>query len=45
VEEKQPSGAFSSTKDIGELVGFLVSENARQVNGAAWAIDGGWTAV
>lgn len=45
VEEKQPSGQFSSTNDIGELVGFLVSENARQVNGAAWTIDGGWTAV
>jgi hypothetical protein len=27
------------------LVGFLVSENARQVNGAAWTIDGCWTAV
>ena len=45
VEEKQPSGTFSSTQDIGELVGFLVSENARQVNGAAWTIDGCWTAV
>lgn len=45
VEEKQPSGAFSSTKDIGEMVGFLVSDNARQVNGAAWTIDGCWTAV
>lgn len=44
VEEKQPSGKFSTTEDIGELCGFLVSENARQVNGAAWAIDGGWTA-
>ena len=45
VEEKQPTGAFSSTQDIGELVGFLVSENARQVTGAAWTIDGAWTAV
>lgn len=44
VEEKQPSGKFSTTEDIGELTGFLVSDNARQVNGAAWAIDGGWTA-
>lgn len=26
-------------------MGFLVGDNARQVNGAAWAIDGGWTAV
>lgn len=45
VEEKQPSGTFSSTQDIGELVGFLVSDNARQVSGAAWTIDGCWTAV
>ena len=44
VAEKQPSGKFSSTEDLGELVGFLVSDNARQVNGASWAMDGGWTA-
>lgn len=44
VEEKQPSGKFSSPEDIGELACFLVSENAKQVNGASWAIDGGWTA-
>ena len=45
VSEKQPSGAFSQPQDIGEMVGFLVTENAKQVNGASWAIDGGWTAV
>lgn len=44
VSDKQPSGQFSSPADIGEMVGFLVSENARQVNGAAWTIDGCWTA-
>jgi 3-hydroxybutyrate dehydrogenase len=45
VEEKQPSGTFSSTQDIGELVAFLVGENSKQVNGAAWTVDGCWTAV
>ena len=43
VAEKQPSGKFSKPEDLGELAGFLVSENARQVNGAAWTMDGGWT--
>lgn len=44
VSEKQPSGQFSSPADIGEMVAFLVSDNAKQVNGAAWTIDGCWTA-
>ena len=44
VEEKQPSGKFSSVDDVGELTAFLVSDNARQVNGAAWTMDGAWTA-
>lgn len=44
VEEKQPSGKFSTVDDIGEMTAFLVSDNAKQVNGAAWTIDGGWTA-
>ncbi len=44
VEEKQPSGKFSSTDDVGELAVFLVSDSAKQVNGAAWTMDGAWTA-
>ena len=44
MSEKQPSGQFSSPADVGEMVVFLVSDNARQVNGAAWTIDGCWTA-
>ena len=43
VAEKQPSGKFSTPNDLGELVGFLVSDNAKQVNGASWTMDGGWT--
>ncbi len=44
VSEKQPSGKASTAEDLGELACFLVSENAKQVNGAAWTMDGGWTA-
>lgn len=44
VEEKQPSGKFSTVDDIGEVAAFLVGDNAKQVNGAAWTIDGAWTA-
>ena len=44
VSEKQPSGDFSKPEDLGELCVFLVSDYARQVNGASWTIDGGWTA-
>ena len=42
--EKQPSLAFVTPKQLGELVLFLCSEGASQVRGAAWNIDGGWLA-
>jgi 3-hydroxybutyrate dehydrogenase len=42
--EKQPSGAFVTTDDIGAAVVYLCSEAARQMRGAALTIDGGWTA-
>lgn len=41
---KQPSAQFVTTAEVAEVVVFLASEHARQVNGAAWTIDGGWTA-
>lgn len=44
VSAKQPSGQFSSPSDLGALVVFLVGDNAKQVNGAAWTMDGCWTA-
>lgn len=44
VSAKQPSQQFSKPEDIGEMVVFLVSDYAKQVNGAAWTIDGCWTA-
>ena len=44
VSEKQPSGQFSQPENVGEMAAFLVSDNAKQVNGASWTIDGCWTA-
>ncbi len=42
--EKQPSQEFVTTDQLGELAAFLCSDAASQVRGAAWAMDGGWTA-
>lgn len=42
--EKQPSGEFVTPAQIGALAVFLCSDAAAQVRGAAWNIDGGWTA-
>jgi len=42
--EKQPSLAFVTPPQLGELVLFLCSEAGAQVRGAAWNIDGGWLA-
>lgn len=42
--EKQPSLEFVTPEQLGELAIFLCSDAAQQVRGAAWAMDGGWTA-
>jgi len=42
--EKQPSQAFVTPQQLGELTLFLCSSGAEQVRGAAWNIDGGWLA-
>ena len=42
--EKQPSGAFATPEQIGQLVVFLCSEGAAQMTGAALNVDGGWIA-
>lgn len=43
--EKQPSKAFVTPEQIGELAVFLCSAAADEIRGAALPIDGGWTAV
>jgi 3-hydroxybutyrate dehydrogenase len=42
--EKQPSKAFVTPEQLGALAAFLCSPAADQVRGAAWSMDGGWTA-
>jgi len=44
LSEKQPSVEFVTPEQIGEMALFLCSDAAQQVRGAAWTIDGGWTA-
>ena len=44
VSEKQPSGDFVSTAQLASVAVFLCSSAADQVRGAAWNVDGGWTA-
>jgi len=42
--DKQPSGEFATTQQIGAAVAFLCSEAAAQIRGAALPVDGGWLA-
>jgi 3-hydroxybutyrate dehydrogenase len=42
--EKQPSQEFATPEQIGALAVFLCSEAAAQIRGAAFPVDGGWTA-
>ena len=44
VQEKQPSKDFVTPKQVGALAGFLCSDSAVQITGAALNIDGGWLA-
>jgi 3-hydroxybutyrate dehydrogenase len=41
---KQPTKKFVQPDEIGALVVFLCREEAGNVTGANWSIDGGWTA-
>jgi 3-hydroxybutyrate dehydrogenase len=42
--EKQPSLEFVTPEQLGELAAFLCTDAASQVRGAAWTMDGAWTA-
>lgn len=42
--EKQPSAAFVTPEQLGEVLVFLCSDAAGQVRGASWTVDGGWCA-
>jgi len=42
LQEKQPSGQFTTATQVGELVAYLCSEFAANITGAL-PVDGGWT--
>jgi NAD(P)-dependent dehydrogenase (short-subunit alcohol dehydrogenase family) len=42
---KYPMGRFAVPEDIAEAVIFLLSSQAAFVSGAAFAVDGGMTAI
>jgi 3-hydroxybutyrate dehydrogenase len=42
--EKEPSQRFTDVKDIAAMVAFLCSDHASNITGAAFVLDGGWTA-
>ena len=42
---RQPSGRFVDTGHLAGMVAFLCSEEAQEVRGAAWTMDGGTTAL
>jgi 3-hydroxybutyrate dehydrogenase len=44
LSEKQPSHEFVTPEQLGGLVSFLCSDDAQQVRGVAWNMDGGWVA-
>lgn len=44
LREKQPMLEFSTPQDIGAWTAFLCSEAAKTTTGAAFPVDGGWTA-
>lgn len=41
---KQATKKFVQPREIGALAAFLCRDEAQNVNGANWSVDGGWTA-
>ena len=42
---KNPSGRYGTPDEVARIVAFLASEASSYVNGAAWTVDGGRTAI
>jgi 3-hydroxybutyrate dehydrogenase len=42
--EKQPSGSFTTSEQIGALAVFLCTDSANNITGACLPVDGGWLA-
>ena len=43
--EKHPTGRLGRPEDLGALAAFLCSDNAVQMTGSSYSMDGGWTAI
>ncbi|MDR6478883.1 3-hydroxybutyrate dehydrogenase [Burkholderia sp. OAS925] len=41
---RQPSANYITSADVASVIGFLCGPSAQEVRGAAWTIDGGWSA-
>ncbi|MGA1160756.1 MAG: SDR family oxidoreductase, partial [Burkholderiaceae bacterium] len=44
VGEKQPQTQFTTPEQLAEMAVFMCRDAASNVQGAAWTMDGGWTA-
>ena len=42
--EKEPSQQFTTPEELGELAVFLCGPASSNIRGAAWVMDGGWSA-
>ena len=42
---RNPMGRYGEPEEVARLVLFLASEEASYINGVAWLIDGGRTAI
>lgn len=45
VSEKHPSGKFVEVEDLAAMALFLASDHAKEIRGAAYVMDGGWSAI
>ena len=45
ITSRTPLGRFGEPQEIAEMVVWLCSDRASYVTGAAYAVDGGWTAI
>jgi len=45
ITSRTPLGRFGEPEEIAEMVVWLCSDRASYVTGAAYAVDGGWTAI
>ena len=45
VSEKHPSGKFVEVDDLASMAFFLSSDAAKEIRGASYVMDGGWSAI